>query len=241
VPDAFAEGRITQLRREAKLALPLAEAQNLRARLAAELGAPAVSRIVSVYFDGPGWPLAARAADLPEDALKLRSKEYFPDRCGNGRVVLEVKREANGMTRKDRLWVSRDRLQAALRDLASPALRHTVGDFPLFPAVAVSYEREVYQGEETWRVTVDSGVEFFRIEPRLALAADPLRRELLGDPAGREERTIVEVKYLDGPVKHLDGPIPSWLGAGGGARTYSKFAEAMRRVHGVGETRAAVG
>ena len=243
MPDAFAEGRITQLRREAKLALGPAEARQLRARLTAELGAPAVSRIVSVYFDGPGWPLAARAADLQQDALKLRSKEYFPDRgdCGNGRVVLEVKREANGITRKDRLWVSRDRLQPALQDLAAPALRDTLGDFPIFPAVAVSYEREVYQGEETWRVTIDTGVEFFRVEPRLALSSAPLRRELLGEPAGREERTIVEVKYLDGPVKHLDGPVPAWALSSGGARRYSKFAEAMRQVHGVGETRAAVG
>ena len=91
------------------------------------------------------------------------------------------------------------------------------------------------------RLTIDTGVEFFRVEPRLALSSAPLRRELLGEPAGREERTIVEVKYLDGPVKHLDGPVPAWARSSGGARRYSKFAEAMRQVHGVGETRAAVG
>ena len=89
MPVAFAEGRITKLRREAKLALAPAEAAALRARLAAEVGAPAVSRVVSVYFDGPGWPLAARAAAAPHDTVKLRFKEYFPDRGGSGsdRVV----------------------------------------------------------------------------------------------------------------------------------------------------------
>jgi hypothetical protein len=236
VPVAFAEGRITKLRREAKLALPLAEAAALRARLAAEVGPPEASRIVSVYFDGPGWPLAARAAAAPHDTVKLRSKEYFPDRDrgGSNRVVLELKREANGMTRKERVWVPREQLEAALEDRATPALRAFLGECPLLPAVAVSYEREVYQGEEAWRVTVDTGVEFFRIDPRLALAVQPLRRELLGEPAGREERVIVE-------VKHLDSQLPSWLSVPSGAPGYSKFAEAMRRVHGVGAPRAAVG
>ena len=236
VSVAFAEGRITKLRREAKLALAPADAAGLRARLAAEVGAPAVSRVVSVYFDGPGWPLAARAAAAPHDTVKLRFKEYFPDRGGSGsdRVVLELKREANGVTRKERVWVSREGLTAALRDPGVAALRAWIGESPLVPAVAVSYEREVYQGEETWRVTVDSGVEFFRVDARLALSTEPLRRELLGDPAGREERTIVE-------VKHLDAHLPSWIAAYGGACGYSKFAQAMRCVHGVGEECAAAG
>jgi hypothetical protein len=236
VSVAFAEGRITKLRREAKLLLPRAEAAALRARLAAEVGAPAVSRVVSVYFDGPGWPLAARAAAAPHDTVKLRFKEYFPDRGGSGsdRVVLELKREANGVTRKERVWVPRPGLEAALRDPGVTALRAWIGDNPLVPAVAVSYEREVYQGEETWRVTMDNGVEFFRIEPRLALSSEPLRRELLGEPQGREERTIVE-------LKHLDTHLPSWLAAYGDARGYSKFAQAMRCVHGIGQACAAVG
>jgi len=58
--------------------------------------------------------------------------------------------------------------------------------------------------------------------------------ELLGQPNGCEERTIVE-------LKHLDAHLPSWLAAYGGARGYSKFAQAMRCVHGVGEECAAVG
>lgn len=236
MPVAFAEGRITKLRREAKLAVPAADATLLRARLAHEVGAPTWSRIVSVYFDGPGWPLAARAAAAPHDTVKLRFKEYFPDRDrgDSNRVVLELKREANGMTRKERVWVPRERLESALLDAATPALRAFVGECPLVPAVAVSYEREVYQGDETWRVTVDSGVEFFRIDPSLALCAQPLRRELLGEPAGREERLIVE-------LKHLDSQLPAWLSACRCAPGYSKFSEAMRCVHGVGAPRAAVG
>ena len=125
-------------------------------------------------------------------------------------------------------------IEAALRDPRVSLLRAWIGDNPLLPAVAVSYEREVYQGAEAWRVTVDSGVEFFSIDARLALSSEPLRRELLGEPKGREQRTIVE-------LKHLDIQLPSWLAAYGGARGYSKFAQAMRCVHGVGEACAAVG
>ena len=48
-------------------------------------------------------------------------------------------------------------------------------------------------------------------------------------------RTIVE-------LKHLDAHLPSWLaGYGGACAGYSKFAQAMRCVHGVGEACAAVG
>lgn len=236
MPVAFAEDRITRLRREAKLALAAAEAAGLRARLAAEVGPPAVSRVVSVYFDGPGWPLAARAAAAPHDTVKLRFKEYFPDRgvSGSDRVVLELKREAQGVTRKERVWLPRDGLEAALRDRGIPALRGWTGDCPLAPAVAVSYEREVYQGQESWRVSVDSGVEFFPVDARRALSAQPLRRELLGEPAGREERIIVE-------LKHLDSHLPSWLAPFAGARGYSKFVQAMHCVHGFGAACAAVG
>src|SRR2546423_14914680 len=129
VPVAFAEGRITKLRREAKLALAPAEAAALRARLAVEVGAPAVSRVVSVYFDGLGWPLAARAAAAPHDTVKLRFKEYFPDRGGSGsdRAGLELKREANGVNRKERVWVAPQGLETALRDPRVRAPRARVG------------------------------------------------------------------------------------------------------------------
>jgi VTC domain len=236
VAVAFAEGRITKLRRETKLLLSAAEAAALRARLSTEVGAPIVSRVVSVYFDGQGWPLAARAAVAPHDTVKVRFKEYFPDRgkSGEGRVVLELKREANGVTRKERVWVPRRELESALREPAVPAFRAVLGDRALLPAVAVSYEREIYQSDESWRVTVDSCVEFFRIDARLAVSTEPLRRELLGEPAGCEERTIVE-------VKHVENGVPAWLAVWPGSPGYSKFAQAMRCVHGVGEPQAAVG
>lgn len=232
----FEEGRITKLRRETKLALTAPEAAALRARLVADVGEPVPSRVVSVYFDGPGWPLAARAAAAPHDTVKVRFKEYFPDRgrSDSDRVVLELKREANGLTRKERVWVPRQDLQGALLDPVIPAVRALLGDRPLLPAVAVSYEREVFQRDESWRVTVDSNVEFFRIAPSLALSAEPLRREVLGEPAAREERTIVE-------LKHVESRVPAWLAVWAGSPGYSKFAQAMRRVHGVGEARAAVG
>src|SRR2546429_1855214 len=175
VPGAFAEGRITKLRREAKLALAPAEAAALRARLAAAVGDPAVSRVVSVYFDRPGWPLAARAAAAPHDTVKLRFKEYFPDRGGSGsdRVVLELKREANGVTRKERVWVPRQGLEAALRDPGVTALRAWIGEKPLLPAEAEGYMPPDHRGEVTGRVTDASDGESFYVDPRRMQSLEP--------------------------------------------------------------------
>ena len=113
----FAEGDVTQLRREFKLVLSAGPAQSVRTRLLAEVGEPPpTTAIISVYFDRPGLPLTVRARATPEDCLKLRTKEYFPDRSGHrNHVVLEAKRERNGLTRKHRVWVPRASLAEALR------------------------------------------------------------------------------------------------------------------------------
>src|SRR5688572_11622866 len=114
----YAEGNVTKLRREFKLVLPAELARTLVDQLRDELdeGESAPTLITSIYFDRPGFPLAARAISTPQDCLKVRTKEYFPDRHAEGaeRVVVEVKREKNGLTQKRRVWFPRAQLRGVI-------------------------------------------------------------------------------------------------------------------------------
>lgn len=218
----FAEGDVTQLRREFKLVLPEGPAHAVRGKLLAEAGEePPRTIITSVYFDRPGLPLTVRARSTPEDCLKLRTKEYFPDRSGHrNHVVLEAKRERNGLTRKHRVWVPRASLAEALRsgDRLPPG---TIGPGSLQPVLAVTYERQVFQAEAAWRVTVDTRLTFHAITSALALGRRSLRRELLSPPLWRDDRVIIE-------VKHVGDGLPEWLATlRSDAVRFSKFAEGM--------------
>ncbi len=224
----FAEGEITRLRREFKLVLRRDEAAALCTRLSASLGgcpSPPTS-ITSVYFDKPGYPLAQRSLRTPEDCLKVRTKEYSPDMGAGGvqRVVLEVKRERNGLTQKRRVWVLRTQLRNVLK--GGVRLLPLIAGGGLMPVLAVTYRRHVYQSSQAWRVTVDRDIGFHRITPELALSGTSLSAERLGEPLVLDERVVVE-------VKHLGEELPEWLAALNPGRTpaYSKFAEGMARVH----------
>ncbi|MBJ6763236.1 VTC domain-containing protein [Myxococcaceae bacterium JPH2] len=225
---SFAEGEVTRLRREFKLVLEESQVAALHDRLSQEMQGTSSppTRIVSVYFDKPGCPLALRALRTPEDCLKVRTKEYAPDLGAGGqeRVVLEVKRERGGVTQKRRLWVPRARLGQAVRGGAR--LLPLIAGGSLRPVLAVTYQRHVYQAEETWRVTVDRSIGFHAITPEVALGDTALTFERLGAPVARDSRVVVE-------VKHLGRELPGWLAAlqVGGAPAYSKFAEGMARVH----------
>ena len=225
---SFAEGEVTKLRREFKLVLGTHEAEELCARLSWELGGllPAPTRITSVYFDRPGQPLTLRALRTPHDCLKVRTKEYSPDMGAGGvqRVVLEVKRERNGLTQKRRVWVPRAQLRNVLR--GGVRLLPLIAGGSLTPALAVTYRRHVYQCSQAWRVTVDRDIGFHRITPELALSETTLSAERLGEPLAMDERVVVE-------VKHLGEELPEWLAALNPGRkpAYSKFAEGMARVH----------
>jgi VTC domain-containing protein len=225
---SFAEGEVTKLRREFKLVLDAEALADLCARLSAELGGylPAPTRIVSVYFDKPGYPLTMRALHTPEDCLKVRTKEYSPD-LGAGsveRVVMEVKRERHGVTQKRRVWVPRTHLQSVIR--GSAGLLPLIAGGRLQPVVAVTYWRHVYQATQAWRVTVDRAISFHPVTPQLALSERTLTVERLGPPLCTDRRVVVE-------VKHLGEELPAWLAAlrPGGRPAYSKFAEGMARVH----------
>ena len=224
----FAEGEVTRLRREFKLVLEKDAAQALCARLSASLDGylPPPTRITSVYFDKPGYPLALRALCTPRDCLKVRTKEYSPD-IGAGdvqRVVLEVKRERHGLTQKRRVWVPRAQLRQAL--CGGVRLLPLIAGGNLLPALAVTYRRHVYQCSRAWRVTVDRDIGFHRMTPELAFSETALSAERLGEPLARDRRMVVE-------VKHLGEELPEWLAAlhPGRGPAYSKFAEGMTRVH----------
>ncbi len=225
---SFAEGEVTKLRREFKLVLDAQAAAALCARLSLELEGylPPPTRIVSVYFDKPGWPLAMRALRTPQDCLKVRTKEYSPDVGSGGvqRVVLEVKRERNGVTQKRRVWVPREQLRPVLRGGAS--LLPLIAGGSLQPVLGVTYRRHVYQATSAWRVTVDREIGFHAVTPELALSPTTLTPERLGAPHLQDSRVVVE-------VKHLGQELPEWLARlnTGGRASYSKFAEGMARVH----------
>jgi hypothetical protein len=226
---SFAEGEVTKLRREFKLVLDREVAAQLCARLSEELAGcfPPPTRIVSVYFDKPGYPLTHRAVHTPEDCLKVRTKEYSPDLGAGGvqRVVLEVKRERNGVTQKRRVWVPRTQLRGVIG--GAGALLPLIAGGRLLPVLGVTYRRHVYQASHAWRVTVDRDVGFHRVTPELALSETTLTAERLGAPLFEDRRVVVE-------VKHLGQELPGWLAAlhpGSQKPAYSKFAEGMARVH----------
>ncbi len=225
---SFPEGEVTKLRREFKLVLGSDEAAALCARLSVELGGylPPPTRIVSVYFDKPGYPLAWRALRTPEDCLKVRTKEYSPDlgACGVQRVVLEVKRERHGVTQKRRVWVPRLQLRKVMR---GGGVLPLIAGGHLRPVLGVTYRRHVYQDSHAWRVTVDRDISFHPVTAELALSEETLTAERLGPALFQDGRVVVE-------VKHLGEALPAWLVAlhpGGGRPAYSKFAEGMARVH----------
>jgi hypothetical protein len=228
---SFAEGEVTKLRREFKLVLDQDLVREVCARLSAELGGglPPPTRIVSVYFDKPGYPLALRAVRTPEDCLKVRTKEYSPDLGAGGvqRVVLEVKRERYGVTQKRRVWVPRAQLRSVIRGGAR--LLPLIAGGRLMPVLAVTYRRHVYQATQAWRVTLDRDIGFHSVTPQLALSETTLTAERLEPPLFMDHRVVVE-------VKHLGEELPPWLAAlhpGGRKPAYSKFAEGMARLQAI--------
>ena len=219
---AFAEGAITHLRWERKVLLSPGEALAIRERLARDLGAVPFgpTHVTAVYFDRPGFPLARRAR-AARDCLKVRVKEYAPDRDGTGgRVVLEAKRERGAVSSKERVWLPRSCVRAALHGRNGHSL--SVRDPLLAPVVATRYERLVFQVAESWRVTLDRDLSFHAAGWE-ALASDGhAAAARLGPAIGGETAVVLEVKWMGDEV-------PAWLAAlvAERARPFSKFVQAM--------------
>jgi hypothetical protein len=215
---SFAENgiTITSLRREVKILLDPGEADPVAGALA-RLNRPLESQVVAVYFDSPDRALARRAASSPDDCVKVRTKSYQPDRSAEpGRVVLEVKREREGITSKERIWLP----PADVRDAVANSLAPTFG--ALAPAVATSYRRRVYQTTPHWRVTIDDELTFHQATWALFADDAPPWHGALGPALGAEPGGGLELKF--GP----DG-MPRWLANLGWTRgtTYSKFTAAV--------------
>ena len=225
---SFAEGEVTKLRREFKLVLSPEDAEVLAERLSQELGGrlPVPTRITSVYFDRPGQPLTMRALRTPHDCLKVRTKEYLPDlnACGVQRVVLEVKRERNGITQKRRAWVPRSQLRSVMHGRVG--LLPLIAGGSLSPTLAVTYRRNVYQSSDAWRVTVDRDISYHHVTSELALSEQTLCAERLEAPVMRDPRVVLE-------VKHLGRALPEWVRelSQRSAEGYSKFAVGMAQLH----------
>ncbi len=222
----FSEGAVTRARRELKLVLSPEQAQLVCDRLSDEIGGetPFPTLITSIYFDRPGLELAARAIATPNDCVKVRTKEYFPDRGARGvdRVVVEVKRERDGLTRKRRVWIPRSELAGVIGP-RSPLVRR---GRRMLPVVAVTYVRQVFQRSESWRVTVDRDVCFYPVGSATAFSSRRVGPKELGRPVHVEPRVVVE-------VKHSNGKLPYWLYELQGVRSrgFSKFAEGMSRLY----------
>jgi hypothetical protein len=223
---AFAEGVITNLRRERKVLLAPEEGDAIWERIHRELrGVPyGPTGVTTVYFDRPGFPLARRAIAMSADCLKVRVKEYLPDREGDRtRVVLEAKRERASLTTKERIWMPRSWVRAALAGAGPIGL--SVKDPRLAPVVAVQYQRLVFQTVESWRVTLDRGVTFHEVSWDALAADDRPAATRLGPRCGAEAAVVLELKYVGDDV-------PQWLGAlvEDRARPFSKFVRAMARL-----------
>jgi SPX domain protein involved in polyphosphate accumulation len=231
----FAEGDITQLRREFKLVLSPGAADVLRRQLVAEQGGlPGQTAITSVYFDRPGFPLASKALICPEDCLKLRTKEYFPDLSGNqNHVVLEAKRERNGFTQKHRVWLPRNELASVLKE-GRGLPGGLVDTQTVLPVLAVTYRRQVFQSQAAFRVTVDTRLTFHCVDGALAFGTRSLSPDVLGQPLFEDDRVIIE-------VKHLGNELPRWLAElRRRSVRFSKFAEGVTRLD-VGQLRGVEG
>jgi hypothetical protein len=219
---AFAEGVVTRLRNERKVLFP-ADADEAERIWADVTGGSRTDRtcVTSVYLDRPGMPLARRAREDGRDCLKIRVKEYAPDRSGDdSRVVLEVKREQGSLTAKERLWLPRSRVRDVVAGVGDEAV--SAKDPRLAPVVAATYERRVFQTAETWRVTLDRAIAF-RLAGWEALARDDVPAAArLGPRCGVGPAAVLEVKWVGDDVPAvLRGLVAAR------ARTYSKFVDAF--------------
>jgi hypothetical protein len=216
----FAEGTITQLRREVKALLEPDEAVVVVRRLMSEIGpAGPLTRIVAVYFDAPGGPLGKRAVRKPRDCVKVRVKAYHPDLAGPpGALTLEVKRERGSLTSKERRRIGRGDVRNAIAELG------LVTSGALAPCVATAYRRVVFQRTDGWRVTIDQDLAFHGASWAIFEPGAAPWPGALGPPVGGERRVVLELK-----LGHEAPPL--WIAALATARAepYSKFVEGLAR------------
>ncbi len=188
-----------------------------------------VTFVSSVYFDTDDLHFYRRAKRFPHDNLKVRLKEYYYRVDGTNEVSeycwIELKRRLAEATSKLRFQtpkqlVSRlfegedlfDVIRACNRDLTESDLSKIYEDFldivrrfRLRPQSVTNYRRRTYQQreDESIRITFDDMIAYFRPPPFLFNGTRALVREVLGEPAGRQYHTVVEIK--------MARRTPQWL------------------------------
>jgi len=211
------QDRLARRRVETKIRISGDEAS----RIVSQLPASGERRgdIVTVYLDRPDGLLARRALTTPQEAVKVRVRDYMD---GSPLVWLEVKERRQGWVHKARLPLPRESVDAVLRGILTPmpscrcedcmrALRETLtrlsalsqGPWTRVGAVSVR-RRTFYFDGAPLRVTLDEDVRYFR------LAQDPFAEgrtptpDVLAPPVHRDPQAILEVKHA--------GVLPDWWG-----------------------------
>ena len=255
------ESDLTGDRNETQYRLPLESAEAVaaalsgrlpRSHLAGRAVGPSDARqfVTTAYFDTPSRALYHSGLQGAE-SLRLRARQYS-GLTPSPSLWLEIKHKRGIRSAKRRiripdrevLWFFgtgriteemihiRQRTYGAetariLQEMAAICERYRE---PLQTDSVVHFRRNAWQDLKAGlRVTLDLDLAFFPPTPDLWTRTHPLIRERMGVPLHRESRGVVEVKTRDDP--------PGWLttllsGAGAEARSYSKFEEASRAVHG---------
>lgn len=210
----------------------------------------------SVYFDTPSHTHLRAALSHPEQAVKLRAREYYDlqptlaelatDASQIVReqsdVWFELKERDHGRSRKLRFRLPKREVRAFFRR-EHPAFEHSAeGELcaivaylralaePLLPSCIVNYQRIALQDRAgQLRVTVDLDVGFYAAPGGLWAEPRTLVRGTFGAPVAVERNVLLEVKS--------HGPAPAWLESllaaqRARASSYSKFVAAARAVHG---------
>jgi hypothetical protein len=210
--------------------------------------------ITTVYFDTPSRALYQEGLGKVE-SLRLRARQYYgsADSLRRSPILwLEVKHKLGirsakrriGIPTREVLWffgagrITEEMIRIRQRIYGEEAARVlqemlTICERyrePLQADSIVNFRRVAWQDRKAaLRVTLDLDLAVFPPTTDLWTRAFPLIRERLGPPRHVEFSGVVEVKTRGEP--------PSWLttmltAAGAEGRSYSKFEEASRAVHG---------
>lgn len=179
-----------------------------------------ITFVSSVYFDTEDLLFYNRAKWFPHDNLKIRLKEYYYQ-VGEGYEFspdcwIEIKRRLNQSTIKSRFQIPKElvaalfrgenlyeRIVAANEKLTPDYIRRIYGEFlrviegrELKAHSVTNYRRRTFQeaGDESVRITFDDMIAYFRAPVTIFNGSSALLRELLGDPAGQQKNTVVEIK-----------------------------------------------
>ena len=256
------ESDLTGDRNETRYRLPLERAEAAAAALSQRLPrcrylagnaagtSDARQFVTTVYFDTPSRALYHEGLENVE-SLRLRARQYS-GQAPSPVLWLEIKHKLGirsakqriGIPNREVLWFfgagrltekmirRRQRVygEEAFRVLQEMAAICEHYREPIQTDSMVNFRRLAWQDvKATLRVTLDLDLAFFPPTADLWTRSFPLTRERLGPPWHLESGGVVEVKTRGEPPSWLTGLLDA---AGAEGRSYSKFEEASRAVHG---------